>query len=67
MKAKDQFGGSYSHPGERCFMISCSSSGGSDTSSVSGPILKIGPIEFENGLRGREEREMGTITPRFVS
>lgn len=66
MKAEGQFGGSYSHPGERCFMISCSSSGGGETSSAFGSLLKIEPIGFDNGLRGRGEREMGTITPRFV-
>lgn len=65
MKA-DQFGGYYSHPGERRFMISCSSSGGSETSSVSGSVLKIKPLGFDNGLRGRGEREMGIIAPRFV-
>lgn len=66
MKTEGQFGGSYSHPGERYLAISCSSSGGGETSSVSGSILKIEPVGFDNGLKGKGEREMGTITPRFV-
>lgn len=67
-KARDQLGGSYHHPGERHFMISCGSSGGVETSSVSGSILKTEPIGFDNGWgAGRGEREMGAISPRFVA
>lgn len=34
-KAGDELGGFCSHPGERCFMISDTSNGGGETSSVS--------------------------------
>lgn len=52
MKSGDQLGGSYRSPGERCFLISGDSCGGSETSLVSGSILKIEPIGFDSVLTG---------------
>lgn len=48
-------------------MVSGNSSGSCETGSVSGSILKMEPIGFDNGLGGRGEREMGRTTPRFMA
>lgn len=67
MKAGDHLGGSYRSPCDRCFLISGSSSGGCKTSSISGSVLKVKTIGFDNGLGSRGEREVGRMTLRFMA
>lgn len=54
-------------PCERCFLISGSDSGGCKTRAISGSVLKVNTIGFDNGLGSRGEREVGRMTLRFMA